>query len=160
MMKPKLSKGKKKPKKRKLSNAKKAAWDALSICIRYSHAEDGIHAACVTCGKVLPITELDAGHYEPKNRSNALYFCHQNAAPQCTGCNRFKSGNITEYARWMLREYGQGHLDRLAEMRTMEMRWRVPDYEEMEAHYKAELDRMKKLRSEGVTGRIEVIGYV
>ena len=146
-------------KRRSLSAAKKAAWSWLSKCVRYSHATDGLHAACVTCGKVSKWTELDAGHYEPKTRSNALFFCATNVAPQCTGCNRFRHGNLSEFARWMLREYGQGHLDRLADMRSMVMKWKVADYEEMIIHYKSMFAWMEQQRADGITGRLELVPW-
>lgn len=146
-------------KRRKLSTAKKAAWTWLSKCIRYSHALDGIHAACVTCGKADKWQSLDAGHYEPKTRSNALYFHPSNIAPQCTGCNRFRHGNLSEFARWMLREYGQGHLDRLAEMRSMVMNWKACDYAEMADYYREQFQKMQRDRAEGITGKLEVTAW-
>lgn len=150
---------KRKPRKRNLSACKKAAWDALSKCVRYSHASDGMFAACVTCGEASAWRDLDAGHFIAKNASNAVYFDVRNVHPQCTTCNFFKHGNLAEFYPYMLREYGGGVIEQIKEKRHMHMQWKTGDYEEMEQHYKSEFGRMQKLRAQGVTGRIEIVGW-
>ena len=152
-------KSKTRVKKRKLSACKKAAWDALSKCVRYSHAIDGVNAACVTCGAVHRWQDLDAGHFIPKNKSNAVFFHSSNVHPQCTYCNRFLHGNIQNYYPYMLENYGQTIIDWIKDHQTMHMNWRQADYEEMEIHYKSMFAWMQEQRREGVTGMLELVPW-
>ena len=148
-----------KPRKRKLSTAKKAAWDWLSKCIRYSHASDGIHAACVTCGTVKPWTQLHAGHFVPKKAGSMVAFMPENIHPQCPRCNMFEAGNLHNYDIYMEREYGRGVIDRLREMRGVIVNWKACDYDEMATFYREQFERMLRDRAEGITGKLEVIPW-
>lgn len=57
---------------------------------------------------------MDAGHYIPTSICGEyLYFDERNVNCQCTACNRFKHGNLTEYARRLVEKYGGGILKKL-----------------------------------------------
>ena len=57
---------------------------------------------------------MDAGHYIPMSICGEyLYFDERNVNCQCTSCNRFKHGNLTEYARRLTEQYGLTILKKL-----------------------------------------------
>ena len=61
---------------------------------------------------------MDAGHYIPKSvGGSALYFHEKNVHPQCTGCNRFRHGHLTQYALRLQQKYGPGILQELDKLR-------------------------------------------
>jgi len=70
-------------------------------------------ATCVTCGVTKPWKQMQAGHYESRGHY-ATRWDEQNVHVQCVGCNVFKKGNYTVYARYMVRRYGEGILEELA----------------------------------------------
>src|SRR5690606_14840752 len=102
-------------KRRKLSAHKKAAWDAMSLAVRFAAADHAGYAPCVSCGRSFPWREMDCGHFQPKARGNALYFFLPNVGAQCKGCN-MGGGNPAGYTLYMLREYGEGMIERIQEL--------------------------------------------
>ena len=79
-----------------------------SLYIRHREAKDGQNY-CVTCGAYKPITELDCGHYVPRNHKS-LRWDERNTWPQCRRCNRFQHGNMASYAAFLEKKYGYGIL--------------------------------------------------
>lgn len=86
---------------------KKKLWREFSIYIRRREADDNGFVRCFTCRKISHWKELDAGHYIAKNVGGAnLYFNEKNVQPQCTACNRFRHGNLHQYALRLQEKYG------------------------------------------------------
>jgi len=85
---------------------------AFSKYIRLKNSFMG-EATCVTCGVTKPWKQMQAGHYESRGHY-ATRWDEQNVHVQCVGCNVFKKGNYTVYARYMVRRYGEGILEELA----------------------------------------------
>jgi hypothetical protein len=92
---------------------KRKFWKVFSEWVRRSHADQNGNVVCVSCGKVMRWQDSDAGHYEPKTSGLSIYFLEENVHPQCTGCNRFRHGNQTQYALWLRRKYGEQILDKI-----------------------------------------------
>ncbi len=93
--------------------------------IRLESADkDGI-CTCVTCGSRHHWKKLHAGHYLT---GGALKFCEHNCHPQCVQCNNFLSGNLKEYARFMLLTYGE---DVVAGLESAKLQRRSYDREEL-----------------------------
>jgi hypothetical protein len=127
-----------------LKGAKKKAWSALSEFIRYKAADHTGMACCVTCGTAKYWKELDAGHFIAKGKGLAVYFEEENIHPQCTYCNRYQSGNLIEYTRYMIDIYGIEKVDELRALAKKAVKYKIHDYLEMEADYKM---RLKDLQS-------------
>ena len=80
---------------------------------------------------------MDAGHYIPTSICGEyLYFSEVNVNCQCTSCNRFKHGNLTEYARRLTEKHGLTILKKLDKikkegkvMSAVEMLKRIKKYE-------------------------------
>ncbi len=60
---------------------------------------------CYTCMRVIPVKELQCGHYVSRSYL-ALRYDEKNAHAQCVSCNVFKHGNMTVYAIQLINEYG------------------------------------------------------
>jgi len=88
---------------------KKKLWKLFSEYIR--QRDEG---KCFTCSTQKHWKDMDAGHYIPTSICGEyLYFDERNVNCQCTACNRFKHGNLTEYARRLVEKYGGGILKKL-----------------------------------------------
>ena len=87
---------------------KKQLWTIFSKYIRIR--DDGV---CFSCGKKDDWKNTDAGHYVPKTAGLALYFDEKNVNCQCTACNRFRHGNLSQYALALRQKYGEKILEEL-----------------------------------------------
>ena len=87
----------------KIQRLKDRAWNIFSLFIRNRDKK------CVSCGKVLPITELQAGHFW----HNVLDFDEENINAQCSRCNHYLSGNLAPYSVYLLGKLGKKKFDAL-----------------------------------------------
>lgn len=99
---------------------------------------------------------LHCSHFHGRGKW-AIRFHPDNAASHCYGCHSYLGGNPSEHLKWRTEHLGEGMVEILQELANDTSLGRMAKRSEKEitAHYRAELKRMKQLRSEGVTGRIE-----
>ena len=83
--------------------SKTAVWDWFSIYIRLKYANKKGMAKCYTCGKTLPIKDLQAGH-AIMGRSNAVLFNEEVIRPQCQRCNVWLGGNLGVFVQKLIEE--------------------------------------------------------
>ena len=114
-----------------LAAMKKKAWDVFSKFIR--QRDKGI---CISCGKPDDWKNTDAGHYIPKTAGLSIYFDERNVNCQCTGCNRFRHGNLSAYAIALRKKYGPDILEELDAKRRTIVRYSTLDYQRMIDDYK------------------------
>lgn len=129
-----MVKAKKNTKKKRLPSLKKlrdTLWELTSRYVRLSRAGSNGYCACVTCGAVLPWQELQAGHFVPKARGNAVKYDLRNIAPQCHRCNISLGGNPSAYAVWMLDTYGEAVVRELEQRAHGITIFRRSDYDRM-----------------------------
>jgi hypothetical protein len=113
---------------------KKKVWKVFSIYIRSRDKDFRDQVKCFTCDRVDHWKTMDAGHYIPKSTGGAgLYFHEKNVHPQCTGCNRFRHGNLTQYALRLQQKYGNNILKELDAMRGQV--WQKRELERLLEYY-------------------------
>lgn len=81
---------------------------------------------CCSCGQMKPYASADAGHFINR-RWMALRWDETNVHAQCSACNRFDEGNSAGYAVFMIKKYGQAHVDKLLALKNQPQHWL--DYE-------------------------------
>lgn len=129
-----MVKAKKKTKKKPLPSLKKlrdTLWELTSLYVRLSRTDSNGYCACVTCGAVKPYQEMQAGHFVPKARGNAVKFDLRNVAPQCYRCNINLGSNPSAYAVWMLDTYGEAVIRELEQRAHGVTIFRRADYDRM-----------------------------
>lgn len=89
---------------------------------------------------------MDAGHYIPKTAGLSIYFHEKNVHAQCTGCNRFRHGNLSQYALALQRKYGGDILSLLDAARRTQRKIKEYEYEQLIEHYKAKLAEIEEAR--------------
>ena len=115
---------------------------------------------CEVCHKQFPEGTrqgLDTSHFFSRRR-NSTRLHPSNAASMCRGCHQHMGDNPIIFSRWIEKHLGPnlGYITRLAH-KTMR---KSKTYKEEEyLHLKKELERMRKLRAEGETGRISFDAY-
>ena len=93
--------------------------------------------------------------------NHAIRYSPINAFAHCFGCHRRLGSNPHEFTDWVKNKLGLQTYETLVELSNDLMlgKQNRREKKEIAAHYKAEYERIMKLRSEGETGRIEVVGY-
>ena len=62
-------------------------------------------AACISCGKICNVSEMDGGHYISRAKT-AVAFSPLNVHAQCKRCNQYLSGNLVEYRKGLVTKVG------------------------------------------------------
>ena len=120
---------------------------------------------CESCGKQYNEgdTGLHCSHFI--GRGNwAVRFEPLNAFAHCFGCHMKFEGNPNMFVEWVKGINGAANFEIVIEasnsiMRGKEYR-RTKGKGEIAAHYKKEYESMKAQRAQGVTGRIEFVGWL
>lgn len=76
---------------------------------------------CISCGNK---SELQAGHFYSAGHYSHMRFNEDNTHGQCKSCNYYKSGNLIEYRKNLIKKIGEERvkeLDRLSENRSMKL---------------------------------------
>lgn len=98
-------------KKIKLRPIAKLKKDLDKIFSEYIRRRD--RNKCFTCEKQMSYNQSQAGHYIRRNRMNTRWD-EQNVHCQCVRCNVFLKGNYPEYARRLVKRYGEDILEDLS----------------------------------------------
>jgi len=120
-----------KRKKRKQSTLKLRLWRIFSLYIRWRD-----QGKCISCNHVGYWQEMDAGHYVPRTAGLSLYFDERNVNSQCQSCNRFRHGNLSQYALGLISKYGDTILQELDEKRKVTKKYSKDEYINMFDDYK------------------------
>jgi len=74
--------------------------------IRQRDSRDG-YFECISSGKVLPVDQMNAGHYYPVSTHSGLRFDEDNVHGQSIYDNKFLHGNLIEYTERLPHRIGQ-----------------------------------------------------
>ena len=121
---------------------KAAYWKLVSEFVRREHAQDSGINHCVTCHKPHHWKDLEAGHFIPKKKGNAVYFDLRNIHPQCTHCNMFERGNLHKYYDYMLDRYGQETINDLKRLANTTLRISASEYTILEDEMKIRISKL------------------
>jgi hypothetical protein len=83
-------------------------WKLMSLIVRHTNSKEGKNV-CYTCKNMFDIKELQAGH----RHHGKLDFDQRNLKPQCVRCNHFLSGNLGNYERNLIKDYGMKWAEKL-----------------------------------------------
>ena len=123
----------------------KTADKWFSKYIRIRDADENGIITCISCGARVHWTKADCGHFI-KRQHKATRYNEKNSNGQCRKCNWLLQGNDIEYAKGLVKKYGEGILEKLelAKHRTVHMgefKLKViADY------YRMKFNQMKKLK--------------
>ncbi|QJB39746.1 recombination protein NinG [Chitinophaga oryzae] len=90
----------------------KLATDHFNRYIRQRDSDGNIFR-CISCGKIKPVAQMDAGHFMAASLYTAIRFDENNVHGQCVHCNRHMDGNLSTYRDNLVRKIGQEEVDRL-----------------------------------------------
>ena len=120
----------KKVKKKSVSWWKKKAWKVFSEFIR--RRSGGV---CYTCGYKTEWKNLQGSHYIPKSLSQNLLFNEINVQACCVRCNMWLLGNLDEFNRRLVLDYGQAEVDRLRLAKNVSKSWSIQELQNLIKKY-------------------------
>jgi hypothetical protein len=104
----------------------------------------GGYAKCISCGRVLPVSQLDGGHYIGR-RHTSTELEPDNVQPQCRKCNRFLAGDVVAYRIGLVKKIGVERVERLEGMLESKTSKKTSkEYEELAKKYRKELRELQK----------------
>lgn len=117
--------------------------------IRLRDVDENGYGYCISCGNQVQYKtpNYQAGHYYPAP-VETLRFNENNVHGQCKACNHFKSGNLIEYRKGLIKKIGETgvkELDLLSEVyKANGHKWDRFTIEFKIAEYKAKIQRLAK----------------
>lgn len=145
-MKRKMVRKKPKRKQSKVRTIKKKVWKIFSDyirtrdCLRTTGLPD--FGKCISCGRTIPKTLLQAGHFIP-GRHNANLFYERGCHAQCYNCNINLKGNTLIYMDKLKELYGEGIIEELRERNKKLLQFTIPDLEILLKLYTRKLKFLK-----------------
>ena len=109
---------------------KKAAQSAFNAFIR--KRDEG--QPCISCG-TMTAGQYHAGHYLSVGAHPQQRFDELNVHIQCSVCNNFRSGNVAEYRKALIKKIGIEQVEALESNHELP-RLRAEDYLKIEQEYK------------------------
>lgn len=135
-----------KPKK-KASPSLSTLVDRLdTVFSRYIRLRDAMPSGmfrCISCGKIKPIEQADAGHYHSR-RHMSTRFDEDNVNAECRFCNRFSADHIIGYRENLIKKIGEQRF-LLLEVKAHEThKWSAFELEQLAKYYRALADKLQK----------------
>jgi len=123
---------------------KRKLWETLSLYIRLRDSDERGYSNCISCGVKKLYTDMDAGHFIPKNKGLAVYFLEDNIHSQCPGCNRYLHGNLYRYGKALEMKIGSKRIDELEALSKTTKKFTLVEYQAMIDYYRDEIDKQRK----------------
>jgi len=114
--------------------------DVFSKFIRQRDTDEDGLCYCYTCTTIKDLKEMDAGHYIKRGCMRTRWD-ERDVHAQCTTCNRFKGGRMDEYALHLIKDYGEGIIEELMQLKHMPVKKHT--IEELECLVKLYKDKLK-----------------
>ncbi len=98
---------------------------------------------CISCGKIKPVAQADAGHYHSR-RHMGTRFSEDNVHAECRFCNRFSADHNIGFRENLVRKIGP---QRFAMLETEAHRTRKFSHfeiREMTRHYRSQVVELQK----------------
>ena len=105
-----------------------------------------LQGKCYTCGKMcrMGTSEWQAGHYK-QGSHESTYFIEENVHGQCVGCNKFLHANLAKYTIAMIKEYGEGLVNKLTFDNGTTVKRTAQDYRDIYNKYKEKIEYIENL---------------
>lgn len=110
--------------------------------IRLRDARDG----CISCDKDASWDgQWHAGHYKTVGARPDLRFNEDNCNKQCSRCNNFLSGKLTDYRVSLIKKIGIEAVRFLETNPESPKKYTAQDYKAIHDHYKAKIKQLKQV---------------
>lgn len=133
-------------KRKPIQILKDKLWKTISLYVRLRDSDERGYCKCISCDKVRPYKEMDAGHFFPKTDGLAIYFHEDNIHAQCDYCNRYKHGNLYYYEKALRDKIGDKAIKELERLSRTTKKFTIAEYQAMIDYYNDQVDFLKETR--------------
>lgn len=98
---------------------------------------------CISCGRVLPFTMADCGHFV-KRSNMATRWDEENCHAQCIDCNRFRDGNYDAFNRSLVIRLGQDKVEELIRRGHQTVKFSKSEIDEKIRYYKEQIKELRR----------------
>lgn len=98
------------------------AQKVFNAYVRQRDSEDG-YFTCISCGKTLPISMMNAGHYVPQKNSSFLRFNEFNVNGECQYSNGFDEFHLIGYRKNLINKIGLEMVEWLEDNARTTKKW-------------------------------------
>lgn len=103
--------------------------------VRERDSENG-YFICISCGRTLPVEQMNAGHYIPQKNSSFLRFNEYNVHGECISDNGFNEFHLINYRKNLINKIGQEMVDWLEDNQRTIKKWTRSELNEIIEKYK------------------------
>ncbi len=121
----------------------KTADKWFSKFIRVRDADDNGIVTCISCPTKKHWENMDCGHFI-KRKHMSLRFSEINNNGQCRNCNWLLQGNDIEYAKGIIKKYGEGILDLLLATKNRTLPMGRFELKHIADYYRMKFNQLKK----------------
>ena len=126
-----------------IGNCKNDALKAFQRMRRLECANANGEAACISCGKVCNVSEMDGGHFISRAKT-AVAFSPLNVHAQCKYCNQHLSGNLAEYRKRLIEKIGVESVEFLEAIQDEEIKPSKWQYAVRREYYRSRIKSLEK----------------
>ena len=113
----------------------------FALYIRLRDAMDGGFTRCISCGRVLPFSQLQCGHFFSRSHL-ATRWDERNCNAECVRCNCFDGNHLEGYRESLVAKIGGEEYENLCALSRTERKWSDAELRELIRHYTAEARRL------------------
>jgi hypothetical protein len=116
---------------------------------------------CAYSGLVFPDRkgrDVQCSHFKSRTFNSTRWF-PDNAVCLSAAAHNYLSKHPDEHTDFIRRHLGQVRYDELCQRNRRIYRYRAADKAAMRKHYHGELERIRALRAQGISGPVEVVSY-
>ena len=129
----------------------------FSLLVREAYEHTCQYPDCPDCGNI-PGGADDCSHYYGRRYLGGRWH-PDNTVALCRQRHNYLDKHHSQHVDFIRRHLGDTRHDMLVERLQTNWPYSTAEKKEIHAHYKAELDRIRGLRKQGVTGVIEIVAY-
>lgn len=96
---------------------------------------------CISCGHTQG-RQFHAGHFKPSGANPQLRFNELNVHKQCSICNNYKSGNLAEYRKNLIKKIGIRNVEALEQDKSTK-KYSEKDYQDIIVKYKEKYRKLE-----------------
>jgi len=115
---------------------------SMYIRLRDSKEFDFKAFKCISCGRILPFEDADAGHFFSR-KHNSVRFNEKNVNAECKYDNRFNAEHLEFYRDNLIKKIGQKNFDILKWESSQTKKWSDFELKELIKYYNGLIIKMK-----------------
>lgn len=136
-----------KPKKSRTPPSLSTLRDKLdTVFSKYIRLRDAMPSGtfrCISCGKIKPLDQADAGHYFSRIHMNTR-FDEDNVHAECRYCNRFSADHLVGYRENLIKKIGEKRFLMLEVHAHQTKKWSSFEIEQLIKYYRALVQKLQK----------------